>query len=168
MPSTCFLSAASIASENSLPKAPKSDTAIASTPANGPSPTTLIQTKAQISVSIPLMVSRTRRTGNRRISGTMLRAANRLTGSAAIAASVVPSNAIDKVSPSAFRYSGNDEPGSGGSINSVIQPSSRNPVMNRVGEKSRSTRPKMKMPKASSAIRGVASRAEAGRSNTSG
>ena len=53
----------------------------------------------------------------------MLRAANRLTGSAMIAASVVPSSAIDSVSPSDFRYSGSDEPGSGGSINSEIQPS---------------------------------------------
>ncbi len=36
-------------------------------------------------------------------SGMMLRAASRLTGSAAMAASVVPSSAIDSVSPSALR-----------------------------------------------------------------
>ena len=104
MPSTCFLSAASIASENSLPNAPKSDTAIASTPANGPRPTTLIQTSAQISVSTPRIESRKRRTGKRMIfEGTMFRAASRLTGSASTAASVVPSSAIDSVSPSADR-----------------------------------------------------------------
>ena len=87
MPSTCLRSAASIASENSLPNAPKSDTAIASTPANGPRPTTLIQTSAQISVSTPRIESRKRRTGKRRMfEGTMLRAASRLTGSANSAA----------------------------------------------------------------------------------
>ena len=104
MPSTCFWSAPSIASENNLPNAPKSDTAIASTPANGPRPTTLIQTSAQISVSTPRIESRKRRTGKRKIlDGTMFLAASRLTGSANNAASVVPSSAIDSVSPSAFR-----------------------------------------------------------------
>ena len=104
MPSTCFLSAASIASENNLPNAPKSDTAMASTPANGPRPTTLIQTSAQISVSTPRIESRNRRTGKRmKFEGMMLRAASRLTGNASTAASVVPSSAIDRVSPSAER-----------------------------------------------------------------
>ena len=168
LPSTCFLSAASIASENSFPKAPKSDTAMASTPANGPRPTTLIHTSAQISVSTPRIESRNRRTGNRMISGTILRAAIRLTGSAITAATVVPSNAIESVSPSAFRYSGSEEPGSGGSINSVIQPSWCRPLKKRVGEKLRSTRPKMKIAKANSATSGVARRAEAGRSKMCG
>src|SRR6266403_1883738 len=69
MPSTCFLSAASIASENSLPNAPKSDTAIASTPANGPSPTTLIQTSAQITVSTPRIESTDRQREHRSYRG---------------------------------------------------------------------------------------------------
>ena len=60
-PRRCFLSAASIASENSLPSAPESDTAIASTPANGPRPTTPTKTSAQIRASTPRMVSRQRR-----------------------------------------------------------------------------------------------------------
>ena len=60
-PSTGRRSAVSIASDISLAKAPKSAEAIASAPANGPSPTTLIQISAQISVSMLRMVSRPRR-----------------------------------------------------------------------------------------------------------
>ena len=115
----------SIASENSLPNAPKSDTAIASTPAKGPRPTTLIQTSAQISVSTPRIESRKRRTGNRKISdGTMLRAASRLTGSANSA----PQASCPAARSTAFRRARPDRPaarspGSGGIIIIVIQPS---------------------------------------------
>ena len=169
MPSTCFLSAASMASENNLPNAPKSDSAIASTPANGPRPTTLIHTSAQISVSTPRMESKKRRTGKRsKPDGMTLRAASRLNGSAKTAAMVVPSSAIDRVSPSAERLAGNDEPGSGGIIISVIQPSWLSPEINFDGEKSRSTRPNTKIAKAPIIIAGIASRDDAGRSNTSG
>jgi hypothetical protein len=64
----------------------------------------LIHTSAQISVSTPRMLSKKRRTGKRKIQdGTMLRAASRLTGSASTAASVVPSSAIESVSPNALR-----------------------------------------------------------------
>src|ERR1700729_4195847 len=48
-PPSCSLeSADSMISANSLPSAPKSAVAMASTPANGPRPTTLIQISAQI------------------------------------------------------------------------------------------------------------------------
>src|SRR5918997_1673175 len=47
----------SIASENSLPNVPVSETAIARMRANGPSPTALTKTSAQISVSMPRIVS---------------------------------------------------------------------------------------------------------------
>ena len=104
MPSTCLRSAASMASENNFPNAPKSDTAIASTPANGPRPTTLIHTNAHISVSTPRIESNTRRTGKRmKPEGMIFRAASKLTGKATTAAMVVPSSAIDSVSPSADR-----------------------------------------------------------------
>lgn len=101
---------------------PKSDTAIASTQANGPRPTTLIHTSAQISVSTPRdQIERTRRTGNRMmLEGTMFRTASRLTGNASTAAIVVPSSAIDS-SPTP-----SDRPAtgpSGGIVINVIQPS---------------------------------------------
>ena len=58
----------------------------------------------EISVSTPRMESNARRTGKRsHAEGMMLRAASRLNGSAATAAMVVPSSAIDRVSPSAER-----------------------------------------------------------------
>ena len=73
-PSGCFLSADSMISANSLPSAPKSEVAIASTPANGPRPTTLIQIKAQISVSTPRTASKKRLIGRRkRADGITLR-----------------------------------------------------------------------------------------------
>ena len=61
MPSIGLRSAFSIASENSFPNVPKSEIAIASTPANGPRPTTLMKISAQISTSTPRMVSSKRR-----------------------------------------------------------------------------------------------------------
>ena len=91
-------------SANSLPSAPKSDVAIASTPANGPRPTTLIQMSAQISVSTPRTASKNRLTGTRnQAAGTTLRAASTPSGSAKTAPSRVPSSEIASVSPSALR-----------------------------------------------------------------
>ena len=104
MPSTGRLSEASIASENSLPKEPMSEMAMASTPAKGPSPTTFTQISAQTSVSTPRSVSKPRRAKKRRICETVvLRAAMRLSGKAMMAASMVPSRAMATVSPSARR-----------------------------------------------------------------
>ena len=50
----------------------------------------------------------------------------------------------------------------------TIQPSWLNPASSRAGEKSRSTSPNTKIANAASIIAGIASRAEAGRSKTSG
>ena len=61
MPSTGFLSAASIASEKSLPNEPMSAVMMASAPANGPSPTTLTQISAHTRMSTLRMVSSERR-----------------------------------------------------------------------------------------------------------
>ena len=61
MPSTGLRSAASIASEKSLPKEPMSAVMMASAPANGPSPTTLIQISAHTRMSTLRMVSSERR-----------------------------------------------------------------------------------------------------------
>ena len=102
-PSTGLLSDASIASEKSLPNDPMSDVAMASTPAKGPSPTTLIQISAHTSVSTPRRVSKPRRVKKRRTCETVaLRAAMMLSGSAIVAASNVPSNAMATVSASAL------------------------------------------------------------------
>ena len=65
-PSTALPSAASMASEKSFPNAPKSEVMMASMPAKGPSPTTLIQMSAQISVSTLRIVSRNRRVTKRK------------------------------------------------------------------------------------------------------
>ncbi len=86
-PSTGFLSAVSIASENSFPNVPKSDTAIARMPANGPSPTTLMKISAQISTSTPRIASRKRRTAKcANTFGTTFFAARKPTGKASTAA----------------------------------------------------------------------------------
>ena len=61
MPSTGLRSAASIASEKSLPKVPMSEVMMASMPAKGPRPTTLTQISAQIRISTLRMVSSERR-----------------------------------------------------------------------------------------------------------
>ena len=77
---------------------------MASTPAKGPRPTTLIQMSAQISVSTPRIVSKTRFSGSRtRAVGMTLRAASTPSGKANNAASSVPSNAMASVSPNALR-----------------------------------------------------------------
>ena len=77
---------------------------IASTPANGPRPTTLTQMSAQISVSTPRTVSQKRRVKTW-ISQlpTTLRAARKASGNASTAAPSVPANAIATVCASACR-----------------------------------------------------------------
>ena len=91
-------------SDISLAKAARSAEAIASAPANGPSPTTLIQISAQISVSMLRMVSRLRRVSTCSTPlVTTLRAARKPSGTASTAAVSVPSSAIDRVCPSASR-----------------------------------------------------------------
>ena len=71
----------------------------ASTPANGPRPTTLIQISAQIRMSTPRKVSKLRRAKNwtTRLS-VVLRAAKKPSGKATMAANKVPSKAMAKVS----------------------------------------------------------------------
>ena len=70
-------------------------------PAKGPSPTTLIQISAQISVSTLRMVSRKRRVTKRKTQpGMTLRAARKPNGRASGAASSVPRNAMARVSAS--------------------------------------------------------------------
>ena len=77
---------------------------MASTPANGPKPTTLIQIKAQISVSTPRKVSNVRR-AKKCITRLILvlRAANEASGKANIAETNVPKNAMATVSAMACR-----------------------------------------------------------------
>src|SRR5271167_4132808 len=100
-PSCSLASADSMISANNLPSAPKSEVAIASTPANGPRPTTLIQMSAQISVSTPRTASKKRLIGKRsNAAATTLRAARMPSGSASKAPSKVPNSAIARVSPS--------------------------------------------------------------------
>jgi hypothetical protein len=71
---------------------------IASAPANGPSPTTLIQISAQISVSMLRTVSRLRRVRRwRRRLATTLRAARNPNGQLKTAAPTVPRQAIANV-----------------------------------------------------------------------
>ena len=98
-PSTGLSSAASMASENSLPKLPRSDMHSASTPAKGPRPTTLIQISAQIRMSTPRKVSKLRRAKNCTTPLiVVLRAARKPSGNAAMAAMSVPSSAMASVS----------------------------------------------------------------------
>ena len=102
MPSTGLRSEASIASENSLPKVPKSEVMTARMPANSTNPTTLIQISAQMRVSILRIVSKKRRLKKcmTRLATTFL-AASRLSGKARRLAPNVPRKAIAKVSPNA-------------------------------------------------------------------
>ncbi len=136
-PSPGRRSQVSIASENSLPSAPKSEHAIASAPAKGPRPTTLIQISAQISTSTERITSRPRRTAKCANGlGTTLRAARNATGKARIAAVSVPRNAMPSVSPSACRKVQNWPSGDGGTISTAKEPSRPSPLRMRATEKS--------------------------------
>ena len=76
---------------------------MASAPAKGPSPTTLIQISAQMRMSTLRIVSSERRARKRTMRWAVtLRAASRPTGRARIAADRVPSSAIATVSISAM------------------------------------------------------------------
>ncbi len=68
-----------------------------------------------------------------------------------MAASVVPSSAIDSVSPIAERYDGSAVPGFGGSINATIQPNCARPLIVLVSEKSRYHKPKANNARAAAA-----------------
>src|SRR5882757_26001 len=123
MPSTGFRSAASIASEKSLPKEPMSAVMMASAPANGPSPTTLIQISAHTKMSTLRMVSSERREKKRTTRWAVtLRAASKASGKANTAADNVPRKAMATVSSSATPNvrACAQLPGSGGSINPMI------------------------------------------------
>ena len=104
MPSTGFWSARLDRLREQLAEGAEIGHAMASTPANGPSPTTLIQISAQISVSTPRIVSRKRRDRKaQQLRRHDVARGKKATGSANSAASVVPSSAIASVSTSAFR-----------------------------------------------------------------
>ena len=139
-PSCALRSAVSIASQKSLPKAPKSEQAMASAPAKGPRPTTLIQISAQISTSTERTTSKTRFVAKRtRRLGMALRAARNAAGSASTAAVSVPRKAMASVSPSAGTKPTSWPCGEGGIIRTTKSPSRDSPRQIRKGSKSRRT-----------------------------
>ncbi len=137
-PSAGLRSQVSIASENSLPKAPKSEHAMASAPAKGPRPTTLIQISAQISTSTERITSRPRRTAKRAKGfGTTFRAARKATGKANSAAVSVPRKAMPRVSARAWRKTPKRPAALGGNISRANPPRRPSPWKIRAREKSR-------------------------------
>ncbi len=114
-----------------------SEHAMASAPAKGPSPTTLIQMSAQISTSTERMTSSPRRTAKRAKGfGTTLRAARKAIGNAIRAAVSVPRKAMPNVSARAWRNRVNRPPALGGSISSAKPASRPSPPKIRASEKS--------------------------------
>ncbi len=120
---------------------------MASTPAKGPRPTTLIQISAQISVSTPRIESENRRAMKRTMAFAMvLRAARKPSGKDRIAASSVPKKAMATVSAKALSRAQSCVPGDGGTIIPRNVPSWTMPVPSRARENSSRTSAKMARP----------------------